>query len=383
MAIAFPSTSETAARLLTSILCPIGALSGQSNVQTQAINLKPADESRIAWVDYAKGLCIILVVMFHTVNHYEEAVGAQGWMRWIVEFSKPFRMPDFFLISGLFLSRTINSSLREYIDKKVVHFGYFYLMWLGLTLLLTDNDTLRSNPVEFAKLYLWNIVQPTGVLWFVHMLAIFYVVTRMVRRLPKWAVLLAAAALQVAHQALWIDTQSFIANRFMDYFVFFFLGYAIHGAVFAIADRARGKAWFTVATLAAWGVGNYLLTQQGVHHLPFAGLFLGLAGAIAVVEIAAVLSKFKSARFIRYCGQNSIVIYLTFFFPMTALERFLAGNQMIPDVGWASFAILVISVLLPLGFHLAIKKTPLIALYVRPQIFRLGNERAKLREAVA
>ncbi|HEV7691367.1 MAG TPA: hypothetical protein VGO52_11105, partial [Hyphomonadaceae bacterium] len=107
------------------------------------------------------------------------------------------------------------------------------------------------------------------------------------------------------------------------------------------------------------------------------------AGALAVVEIAALLSKFKSARFVRYCGQNSIVIYLTFFFPMTALERYLAKSQMIPDVGWASFAILVISVVLPLGFHLAIKKTPLIALYVRPQMLRLGNERAKLQEAVA
>jgi uncharacterized membrane protein YcfT len=363
--------------------CGINLISEQTIMRAAISAASLANSDRVAWVDYAKGMCIILVVMFHTVNHYEEAVGSTGWMRWIVEFSKPFRMPDFFLISGLFLSRTINSSLREYIDKKVVHFLYFYFLWLGLTLLLTDNDTLRSNPVEFVKLYLWNIVQPTGVLWFVHMLAIFYVITRMVRRLPKWTVLLAAAALQIAHQALWIDTPSFILNRFMDYFVFFFLGYAIHGAVFEIADRARQKVWTTVAVVAAWGLGNYFLTQHGIHHLPFAGLLMGFAGALAVVEIAALLSKFKSARFVRYCGQNSIVIYLTFFFPMTALERYLAKSQMIPDVGWASFAILVISVLIPLGFHFAIKKTPLIALYVRPQIFRMGNERAKLREAVA
>ena len=38
-------------------------------------------QDRVAWVDYAKGVCILLVVMFHTVNHYEEAVGATGWMR--------------------------------------------------------------------------------------------------------------------------------------------------------------------------------------------------------------------------------------------------------------------------------------------------------------
>ena len=342
-----------------------------------------ASADRVAWVDYAKGLCIILVVMFHTVNHYEQAVAAEGWMRWIVEFSKPFRMPDFFLISGLFLSRTINSTLTEYIDKKVIHFAYFYLLWLGLTLILTDADTLRANPVEFAKLYLFNIIQPTGVLWFVHMLAVFYVITRLVRPLPKWTVLFAAAGLQIAHQALWIDTPSFILNRLMDYFVFFFLGYAVSGTVFRIAEKAREKTWVTLGVLAAWGLGNYWLTQHGIHNFAVAGLLMGLAGAIAVVEMAALLSKWKSARFIRYCGQNSIVIYLTFFFPMTALERLLAERQIIPDVGWATFAILLISVLAPLLFHIAIKKTPLIALYVRPQIFRLGNERRKLQPAVA
>lgn len=338
---------------------------------------------RVGWVDYSKGICILLVVMFHTVNHYEAAVGAEGWMRWLVEFSKPFRMPDFFLISGLFLSRTINANLATYLDKKVVHFAYFYLLWLGLTLLLTDNDTLRASPVAFAKLYLWNIVQPTGVLWFVHMLAVFYVVTRIVSRLPKWVVFAAAAALQIAHQALWIDTQSFIANRFMEYYAFFFLGYAAAGMVFDVAERAKARPWFTVAILVGWAVCNDWLTQNNMHSLPIYGLLMGLAGALAIVEIAALLSKFKSARLLRYCGQNSIVIYLTFFFPMTVLERLLAANQIIPDVGWACFAILVISSVLPLLFHLAIKRTPLIALYVRPKMFRFGSKKTKLTPAAA
>lgn len=348
-----------------------------------AFGTPAATADRVGWVDYSKGICILLVVMFHTVNHYEAAVGAEGWMRWIVDFSKPFRMPDFFLISGLFLARTINSNLLSYIDKKVVHFAYFYLLWLGLTLLLTDNDTLRADPAEFVKLYAWNIVQPTGVLWFVHMLAVFYVVTRLVSRLPKWVVLLAAASLQVAHQALWIDTPSFVANRFMEYFVFFFLGYAVAGLIFDVAERAKAKPWFTVGILVGWAVCNDWLTQNNMHALPVYGLMMGLAGALAIVEIAALLSNFRSARFLRYCGQNSIVIYLTFFFPMTVLERFLASKQIIPDVGWACFAIMTISVVLPLLFHIAIKRTPLIALYVRPDWAKLKGRKRKLAPANA
>ena len=39
-------------------------------MQTVPSNFQPSTQDRIAWVDYAKGICIILVVMFHTVNHY-------------------------------------------------------------------------------------------------------------------------------------------------------------------------------------------------------------------------------------------------------------------------------------------------------------------------
>lgn len=352
-------------------------------MRTSPQTVQMADAARVSWVDYAKGLCILLVVTFHSVNHYEAAVGQTGWLRAAVDFSMPFRMPDFFLVSGLFLSRTINAPLRDYVDKKVVHFAYFYFLWLAITLGFTDHDTLRANPVEFVRLFVWNIIQPTGVLWFVHMLAVFYVLTRLVRSLPKWTVLAAAAALQIAHQGGWIDTPSFIANRLMDYFVYFFLGYAISGAVFAMADRVRARPRATLAVLAAWALGNHVMTSQDLHTLPGVGLLMGLAGAIAVIEVSTLLSLHRFASFIRYCGKNSIVIYLTFFFPMTALERILSQHQVIPDVGWASLLIVAMSAALPLIFHRMIKGTPLIALYERPDWAKIGARRLGLRRAEA
>jgi uncharacterized membrane protein YcfT len=63
---------------------------------------------RVAWVDYAKGFCIIFVVMMHSTLGVENALGQQGWLHAAVEFARPFRMPNFFLISGLFLNRVID-----------------------------------------------------------------------------------------------------------------------------------------------------------------------------------------------------------------------------------------------------------------------------------
>jgi len=87
---------------------------------------------RIDWVDYAKGICIIMVVMMHSVLGVELAAGQTGYMHVLVAFAKPFRMPDFFLISGLFLAVVIDRDWRTYLDRKVVHFLYFYVLWVTI-----------------------------------------------------------------------------------------------------------------------------------------------------------------------------------------------------------------------------------------------------------
>src|ERR1700747_2562815 len=87
---------------------------------------------RVDWVDYAKGICIVMVVMMHSVLGVEQAAGETGFMHALVAFAKPFRMPDFFLISGLFLAPVIERGWRIYLDRKVAHFGYFYLLWVTI-----------------------------------------------------------------------------------------------------------------------------------------------------------------------------------------------------------------------------------------------------------
>jgi uncharacterized membrane protein YcfT len=84
---------------------------------------------RVDWVDYAKGFCIVFVVMMHSTLGVENAVGQEGWLHTVVAFAKPFRMPDFFMISGLFLAQVIDRDWRTYLDRKVVHFVYFYLLY--------------------------------------------------------------------------------------------------------------------------------------------------------------------------------------------------------------------------------------------------------------
>ena len=94
--------------------------------------LGQAGAPRVDWVDYAKGFCIIMVVMMHSTLGVEAAAGQDKLDGHLVAFAKPFRMPDFFLISGLFLARVIDRDWRTYLDRKVVHFAYFYVLWVTI-----------------------------------------------------------------------------------------------------------------------------------------------------------------------------------------------------------------------------------------------------------
>ena len=95
-------------------------------------------------------------------------------------------MPDFFLISGLFLAVVIDRDWRTYLDRKVVHFRLF--------LRAVDDDPVRLQGAGLrrrtqagamsAMLYLESFIEPFGTLWFIYLLPIFFVVTKLSREHP-------------------------------------------------------------------------------------------------------------------------------------------------------------------------------------------------------
>ena len=136
---------------------------------------------RIDWVDYARGICIVMVVTFYAAGYIGEILNSTGWMSHVVEFAAPFRMPDFFLISGLFVSRALVRKWRDYLDTKVVHFLYFYALWVTIKFVTQNAGALFGEQRgHLLQEYLLVYVEPHGPLWFIYMLPVFFVVTRLV-----------------------------------------------------------------------------------------------------------------------------------------------------------------------------------------------------------
>jgi len=295
-----------------------------------------AERSRIDWVDYAKGICIVMVVMMHSVLGVEAAAGQTGFMHPLVAFAKPFRMPDFFLLSGLFLAVVIDRDWRTYLDRKVVHFAYFYVLWVTIQFgFKAPSFAAETTWAHAGLMYLLAFVEPFGTLWFIYLLPIFFVVTKLTRRTPPLLIFGIAAALEAAH----ISTGWTVIDEFCSRFVYFYAGYLFADIVFAWSDRARARPGLALAGLALWALVNGGLVEFGFSEWPLISLALGLAGAGAIITIGTLLARMQWLNFLRYCGEHSIVIYLAFFLPMAASRTLLLKAGFVHDIG--SIALLV------------------------------------------
>ena len=74
--------------------------------------------ARIEWIDLAKGICIILVVLYHVTHEYPLAVQLSS-----------FRMPLYFVLSGLFFKQYEGfvGFLKRKTNKLLIPFLFFFI----------------------------------------------------------------------------------------------------------------------------------------------------------------------------------------------------------------------------------------------------------------
>lgn len=284
-----------------------------------------AHNDRLDWVDMAKGLSIFLVVMMYAAASVGEDTGGVGLFHWAIAFATPFRMPEFFLISGLFLSQVIDRPWRAFADRRVVHYLYFYALWAVIHIVF-KTGLLAGNPLGAAEQLAWAVIQPYGVLWFIYMLAVVSAATKLLHmlRAPVWGVFALGALLQMAPVA----TGSYAIDQFAAYFVFFYAGFILAPQLFRLTAWAGNHVGLSLLGLLVWAVLNAALVfspgfamhpvepEMGWAGLPGLHLLLALVGTAALCVLAALLTRLPAMDWLRWMGSKSLMIYVAFVLPL-------------------------------------------------------------------
>lgn len=332
------------------------------------------DVAHLSWIDCAKGFTILLVVLLYASEWAENAVKSQGWLHNAMAFATPFRMPDFFLLSGLLLSFSIQRDWRTYLDRKVAHFAYFYILWL--TILVAFEAPWIAETLGLAGIrdvYLRSFVRPYSMLWLIYLLPLFYVTTKLLYRVPPAAVWLLAAVLQILQP----ETGIKVLDKFTPYYVYFYSGYILAPRLFALVRWSSAQPALAGLLLMFWAVINAWAVHSGVAGMPGIALGLGFLGAWAIIMAAGLLDGARAAVPLVYCGRNTIVIYLGFYIPLKVAGELAESTGWLRDSSALALLAAAAGVAAPLMLHRVVRGTCFAFLFERPGMFWLAKRRGR------
>ena len=283
---------------------------------------------RIAYIDFMKCLCIMLIVMYH-INHDFFNYLAPN----LNNALQAFRLPMYYFISGIFfkLYEGFADFTRRKVNNILVPFVFFIILNFvmrcveALLRLMIGADPIDIDPVILVEPFYLRYWQWTTPLWFLLSLfwvnLLFYAIHRWIK--PLWALLLVTTALSVAGYALAANTIQLplMMDTSLVALPYFVLGWCINrtGAL----QPTRWDRWGILA-LALAAVPIYLFSDFLNLHFQILPSYwkLYLLPFLAILTLFWACKPLPRVPLMCHYGQYSLIILGThplFFLPLRFL----------------------------------------------------------------
>ena len=163
--------------------------------------------TRVAWIDYARGLAIILVVYGHCFRGLQDGglVGAGSPLPVIDFIIYGFHMPLFFFLSGAVSTKAFGQDVATFLRGRLLTLGWPYLVWMSIEaalLLGLSGLTNMGPPMLSVSTYLYRPLSP---FWFLYALFAASLVIYAIRRCTPSVRLVVAAGLYAGGQFVPVD----------------------------------------------------------------------------------------------------------------------------------------------------------------------------------
>ena len=302
---------------------------------------------REGWIDSARGLAIVLVVLFHAVINLDLVGLAGPWSR-LAYTLDTFRMPLFFFLAGLLAPALLARPLRTVLRTRCLNLIYLYVLWC--LLLGTFRALLPHPPPEaFASLAL-VLIEPNVYLWFLYTLCLFTLVGWLTQRLPAWLVVGTALICSAVFAAGLVSTGDVPWDKTFRYWFFFVLASRTAPAVRSVVPRMRPVHVVGAGVAYAVVLGFFLYVADD--RIIFVRPLLGLLAVAAGCGLGVMIARIPALGFVRHLGTRTLPIYVVHAFPITAAAALLTGRNINwpPGTGLVAVPLLtLVAILLALG----------------------------------
>ncbi|MDM9628917.1 acyltransferase family protein [Rhizobium sp. S152] len=270
-------------------------------------------KTRIEWLDIAKGMSIILVVIYHTLLYHDfHAIAPDLYTRFSAVMT-PIRMPLFFTVSGFLAASAMRAPWGDFLRRKIWLLVYLFAIWstarwLFFRYVQTNVlvPTEGSDPYQLIQMW-WA---PNTGIWFIWALAIFMVATKALQATPHALTIAAAAIVSILTFGDRLPIDLFTHRNVLQYFVFFLFGcWYGKSVVNGITERPVLTALGGFLIFAALYVLRWRL--QAVDKGSWA-LVSSIAGLAWLCGTAVLMSRWQAVRSaFAYFGRNTLPVYVT------------------------------------------------------------------------
>lgn len=271
------------------------------------------EKNRLLWVDYAKGIGIILVVLGHENRGLIAADFIKGFelfSKYLDSYIYTFHMPLFFFLSGIFFLSSAKAKTGIFFTKKTATIVYPYFIWSffqgGIEVFFskyTNGNTSWNEVLSF-----W---EPRAQFWFLFALFFIFLISyfcyRIFNKNIKYLILLSflfyfLPTLEYLPKEIYMVTNNLI---FFGLGAFFSL---YHTEIFNFFYKIKYKnfLFFLLFIILLYCVFNLNLIDFN----KISALILAIFGALSTILFSDYLAKNEKISFLATLGSISMQIYL-------------------------------------------------------------------------
>lgn len=326
--------------------------------------------SRNPWMDYAKGICIMMPVYRHTFEGLANVgVGSYSYpgIRIVDVFTMGFRMPLFFMIAGAFFAITLyKKGIGDFVNAKFKTVMYPLLLWgsIQITLQLIFAGTVNANRTLFD--YFNLILDPRRLEQFWYLNALFFVsvlyavLTWYFKFTSKQQLLTGLVLYGIATYCHKMDIHIGFLSGVTFYYLFFAVGDNLHNIVL---DEKHHK-WLssfktTFIILPVFAAVEWYCTTLNLAHPEEFDFYVqhqrqdiffvsAIIGGLFMIHLAFMLQRFNVLRFLRVIGFHALYIYVAHLMVTAGLRIVMVKVLNIENIPLLQFTIFPLGVIIPI-----------------------------------
>lgn len=339
-------------------------------------NSDVVNKSRLAWIDYARAIAIILVLYRHIYEGLLRAgvAGAQyAWLEHANIIFYSFRMPLFFILSGAFLRRSLaKRGLAEQVGNKFRTLLYPYLVWcfIQITLQLALDKWVNADRTWNDYWYVFAFPRRIDQFWYLYALfnlSVLYMINIVKLRMPRWAHLCLGFAMYLASSYISVQHLDLgFVYDILHYYLFFAIGDVAGEQLLKKENTPLFSSWKVFfGLLPFFIVGQYYFLNKNLEmldylyveeHQPLLFAAIALSGCAFIYNISFILQRYNVSKAMRVVGFHSLYIYVSHVLVASCVRLVLVRVLHMSNVPILLCIILVFAVTVPIIlYNLAIQ----------------------------